>query len=212
MLLHPELLAQAISAIAPETTLIDFQASAGIASRSVAKCLLDFLSLNGIGSTSGHIVMFGGSDRLKAAALALQMGCDVEQVSERLSWQDFEQLASQVLLSLGYKTQTNIRFRKPRMEIDVVGANSGFAIIVDCKHWRRNNLSAISSYSRKQAVRAERLVRSDRKISQAVPVVLTLHAESVSFMNGIPIVPIFRFRSFIMDVKGFLPKIYVISS
>lgn len=210
--MHPELLARAISAIVPETTLAKFQETSGIASRSVAKGVLDFLLSNGIGSISKQAIAFRDSDRLKAAALALQIGCEVEQVSKELSWQDFEKLASQVLMSFGYKTQTNVRFTKPRMEIDVIGVNSGFAIVVDCKHWKRNNLSSISSYSRKQAARAGRLIQRDRKISQAVPVVLTLHAESVRFVNGIPIVPIFQFRSFVMDVKGFLPEIYVIAS
>ena len=209
--MHPELLAQALAAIEPETTLAKFQETAGIASRSVANSVLDFLLSKGIGSISKQAIAFGDLDRLKAAALALQAGCDVEQVSKQLSWQDFEKLASQVLMSFDYKTQTNVRFTKPRMEIDVVGINSGFAIVVDCKHWKRNNLSSISNYSRKQAARAERLIQRDKKISQAVPVILTLHAESVRFVNGIPIVPIFRFKSFVMDVKGFLPEICVIA-
>ena len=209
--MRPQLLAQALVAIEPETNLAKFQEIAGISSRSVAKSVLDFLSSNGIGSISKQAVAFRDSDRLKVAALALQMGCDVEQVSKQLSWQDFEKLASQVLMSFGYKTQTNLRFTKPRMEIDVVGVNSGFAIVVDCKHWKRNNLSSISNYSRKQAARAECLIQQDKKISQAVPVILTLHAESVRFVSGIPIVPIFRFKSFVMDVKGFLPEIYVVA-
>lgn len=209
--MRPELLVQAIVAIEPETNLAKFQETAGIASRSVAKSILDFLWSNDIGSISKQAVAFKDSDRLKAAAIALQMGCDAEQVSKHLSWQDFEKLTSQVLVSFGYKTQTNLRFSKPRMEIDVVGVNSGFAIVVDCKHWKRNNLSSISNYSRKQAARAERLIQHDKKISQAVPVILTLHAESVRFVSGIPIVPIFRFKSFVMDVKSFLPEIYVIA-
>jgi hypothetical protein len=209
--MRPELLVQALAAIEPETNLAKFQETARIASRSVAKSILDFLSSNGIGSISKQAVAFKDSDRLKAAAIALQMGCDAEQVSKHLSWQDFEKLASQLLVSFGYKTQTNVRFTKPRMEIDVVGVSSGFAIVVDCKHWKRNNLSSISNYSCKQAARAERLILHDKKISQAVPVILTLHTESVRFVGGIPIVPIFRFKSFIMDVKSFLPEIHVIA-
>jgi hypothetical protein len=66
------------------------------------------------------------------------------------------------------------------------------------------------SYSRRQAARAERLIKHDGTIEQAVPVILTLHAESVKFVSGgIPVVPIAQFRSFVMDVKGFLPEIYV---
>ncbi len=209
--MHHELLVRALAAIEPKTTIAKFQAASGIASRSVAKGVIDFLTYNGIGSISKQAVVFADTDRLEAAALALQLGCDVEQVSKQLSWKDFEKLASQVLTSFGYKTQTNVRFTKPRMEIDVVGVSSGFALVIDCKHWERNNLSSISDHSRKQAARAKRLIQSDKKISQAVPVMLTLHAESVRFVSGIPVVPIFRFRSFVMDVKGFLPEIYAIA-
>jgi hypothetical protein len=35
------------------------------------------------------------------------------------------------------------------MEIDVVGVNNKLAIVADCKHWKRNNLSSLSSYARK---------------------------------------------------------------
>ena len=64
----------------------------------------------------------------------------------------------------------------------------------------------------KAAARAERLIKYDETISQVVPVMLTLHAESVRFIGAIPLVPIHKFRSFIMDVKGFLPEMYVIAS
>jgi hypothetical protein len=207
--LRPELLVKAIAAIVPETTLETFQDASGIASRSVAKSVLDFLSSNGIGTIERSAIRFSGSDRLYAAMLALRMGCDVEQVSGQLSWKHFEKLASQVLGSLGYRTQTNVHLTKPRMEIDVVGVSSCFAIAVDCKHWKRSNLSSIASFSKKQAARAERLLGHDGRISQAVPAIMTLHAESVVFAGGVPVVPVHKFRSFVMDVKGFLPEIYV---
>jgi hypothetical protein len=96
------------------------------------------------------------------------------------------------------------------MEIDVVGTSSdGFTIAVDCKHWKRNNLSSISNFSQKQTVRAYRLINHEETVSQVVPVMLTLHADSVRFINAVPLVPIHKFRSFIMDVKGFLPEMYV---
>jgi hypothetical protein len=206
--LHPELLFKTLAAIEPETTFKKFQAASGIASRSVARSVLDFLASNDIGITARGVIRFSGSDRLNAAMLALRMGCDIEQVSGHLSWKDFEKLASEVLASLGYRTQTNVRLAKPRMEIDVVGVSSGFAIAVDCKHWKRNNLSLIAGFSKKQAARAGRLLKHDNRISLVVPVIMTLH-ESVEFAGGVPIVPVHKFKSFVMDVKGFLPEIYV---
>jgi hypothetical protein len=184
--MHADLLVKVLAAIEPEKvmTLASFQRACAISSKSVAKNVLAYLEANNIGSVSTY-----------------------------LSWKDFEKLASEVLRSFGYRTQTNVRFVKPRMEIDVIGTSSdGFTIAVDCKHWKRSNLSSISNFSQKQAARAERLIQYQKTISQVVPVMLTLHAESVRFINGIPLVPIYKFRSFIMDLKGFLPEMYVASA
>jgi hypothetical protein len=213
--MHPDLLVKVLAAIEPETiiTLDEFQAASGISSSSVAKSMIDFLAANNIGSISKSRIKFSGSDRLYAAVVALQMSCDIEQISRYLSWKDFEKLASEVLRSFGYRTRTNVRLVKPRMEIDLVGTSAdGFTIAVDCKHWKRNNLSSITSFSQKQVARSERLLKYDKTISQVVPVMLTLHAESVMFVGRVPLVPIHRFRSFIIDVKGFLPEIYVVAS
>ena len=207
--MQPDLLVKALAAIDTKTTFQKFQVASGIASKSVAKNVIDFLVSNGIGSVTNNIITFSGTDRLYTAILALQIGCDIERVSRHLSWKDFEKLASEVLASLGYRTQTNVRLTKPRMEIDVVGISAGFAIAVDCKHWNRNNRSSIAAFSEKQAARAERLLKHDARISQVVPVIMTLHAESVRFVGGIPVVPVHKFKSFVIEVKGFLPEIYV---
>jgi Restriction endonuclease len=213
--MHAELLVRVLAAIEPEKviSLDNFQQACAISSKSVAKSVLDYLQVNNIGYVSKKTVKFSGYDRIHVAVLALQMRGDIEQVSTYLSWKDFEKLASEVLRSFGYRTSINVRFAKPRMEIDVVGTSSdGFTIAVDCKHWKRSNLSSISNFSQKQAVRARWLIKYQKTISQVVPVMLTLHAESISFINGVPLVPIHKFRSFIMDVKGFLPEMYVVSA
>ena len=207
--MQPDLLVKALAAIEGKTTLEKFRKASGIASRSVAKSVLAFLSSNNVGTITKNTIEFSGSDRLYAAILALQMGCDIEHVSGGLTWKDFEKLASEVLTSFGYRTQTNVQLTKPRMEIDVVGVSSEFAIAVDCKHWKRSSLSSISGFSEKQVARVERLLKWDTRISHAVPVIMTLHSESVKFIGGVPVVPVHKFRSFVMDVKGFLPEIYV---
>ena len=198
-------------AIEPETTIERFKAMSGIGSESVAISVLDFLTSNDIGAFTETTIRFSAADRLYTAMLALQLGCDIERVSERLSWKDFEKLASKVLVSFGYQTRTNLQLTKPRMEIDVVGVCSGFAIAVDCKHWKQSHLSAITNFSEKQITRVKRLLKHDTMIIKAVPIIVTLHAESVRFISGVPVVPVHKFSSFVMDVKGFLPEIFSIS-
>jgi hypothetical protein len=214
--MNASLLVKAIAAIEPEKVIshTEFQQACGITSNSVAKSLLNYLRANDIGYyLSKDAVRFSALDKINTAELALRIGCDIEQVSTYLTWKDFEKLASELLTSFGYRTRTNVRLAKPRMEVDVVGtALDGFTLAVDCKHWKRNNLSSVSSFCYKQAARAKRLIEDDKSISQVVPVVLTLHAESISFVHEVPLVPILKFRSFLLDVKGFLPRMYVVSA
>ncbi|WP_158435016.1 restriction endonuclease [Nitrososphaera viennensis] len=195
-----------------DTTLDQFCRDAGIASRSVARSLAEALLSRGIGRGSPSAMSFSPGDRLAAAALALEAGCDPERVSQHLTWRDFEQLAAGVLASLGYSTRTNVRFTKPRMELDVVGTSAaGLALAVDCKHWKRSNLSSISQHCARQAKRADELLRRESNISAAVPVVMTLHAASVRLVGGMPVVPVAKFHSFAMDVRGFLDEVLVVT-
>ena len=214
--MHVNLLLKVIAAIEPEKdmTLDDFQHACGITSKSVAKTVLNYLKANNIGNNpSKNAIRFSASDKIYAALLALHIRGDIEHISTYLSWKDFEKFTSELLTTFGYRTRTNVRLAKPRMEVDVVGSGlDGFTLAVDCKHWKRNNLSSISFFCEKQAARAKRLIEHDKSISQVVPVVLTLHAESVRFVHGVPLVPIFRFRSFLLDVKAFLPRMYVVST
>lgn len=207
--MNRDLLVKVLAAIEPETTLQKFQSASLIASRSVAKSVIDFLESNGIGTIAGSKIKFGATGRLYAAMLAVQSGCDIEQVSEHLTWKDFEKLASEVLASLGYRTKTNMRLTKPRMEIDVVGTNSGFAIAVDCKHWKKSSAPSVAAFAKKQVARSERLLSFDRTISRVVPVIMTLRSGPVAFVGGVPVVPVHKFRSFVIEVEEFLPEIYV---
>ena len=220
--MHPVLLAKAVSAVsAQEITLDEFQAQSGIVSRTTAKDVLEYIVNNGIGiptSTRNHY-LFSKADRMKLAMLALQRGCDIESISKSISWKDFEALTSEILGLYGYLTKTNIRLSKPsRIEVDVIGINNNkLAIVADCKHWKRYSLSSISSYAEKQIERTKILSRAKRRtkqdnIAHAIPIILTLYSVDVEFIDGVPIVPISKFKSFIEDVSLYLSEIQVISA
>jgi hypothetical protein len=156
---------------------------------------------------------------MKLAMLALQRGCDVESISKSISWKDFEALTSEILGLYGYLTKTNIRLSKPsRIEVDVIGINNNkLAIVADCKHWKRYSLSSISSYAEKQIERTKILSRAKRRtkqdnIAHAIPIILTLYSVDVEFIDGVPIVPISKFKSFIENVALHLSEIRVISA
>ena len=211
---HPALLAMAIPALSQAVTLEEFQRQSGIISKRTARCVLGYLLRRGIGRrVSQYGYSFSNADRMKLAILAIQSGNDVERISESLSWQDFEAFASNLLNLSGYMTECNLHFSKSsRMQIDVVGFNrkSRLAIVLDCKHWKQNHLSSISSYAIKQAQRASELLTHRRMISHAIPVILTLYPMDIRFADGVPLVPIAKFNSFVQDLQFYISEINVV--
>ena len=219
--MHRVLLAKAVRAVSPqEITLEEFQYKSGIVSRTTAKDVLEYIVNNGIGNTTSNRsqYLFSKADKMKLAMLALQRGCDIESISKSVSWKDFEALASEILSLCGYLTRTNIRLSKPsRIEIDVIGVNQKLAIVADCKHWRRYSISSISSHAEKQTQRIKILFKAKGRtkqgyIARAIPIILTLYSMDVEFIDGVPIVPISKFKSFIEDVSLHLSEILVISA
>ena len=204
--MQTQLLVRALSAIPTSSSIISletFQSNSGICSKTVARQVLHFLGKFGIGSFVSSGVKFSNTDRLEAALFAIEMGCDIELISKRIDWRDFECLTSHILHSLGYHIKSNLRLTKPRIELDVVGINSNFAIVVDCKHWKYNNLHALSKFAKKQENRTKILLNKNEELYRAVPVLVTLHSSNVHYFSGIPIVPISKFKLFIMDLHSY---------
>jgi hypothetical protein len=198
-----------------EITLEEFQAKSGIGGRTTAKDVLNYMINYGIGTPTFRCrYIFTKADRMKLSLLSLQKGCDIENISRSLSWKDFEALTSEILVLNGYSTKTNVYFSKPRrMQIDVIGANNNLAIVADCKHWKRYSLSSISSYAEQQIRRTKILCSARRirhNISHAIPIILTLYSMDVKLIDGVPIVPISKFKSFIEDVSLYLSDIRVV--
>ena len=211
---YPALLAIALKALGPSLTLSEFQASSGIRGETTARDVLDYLVRKGIGQYSQSKYSFSKSDKMTLAILALQNGIDLETISRALSWQDFEAFASSLLNLAGYVSECNLYLSKPfRMQIDVIGVNhkSRLVVVVDCKHWRKCHLSSMLNHARKQARRSLELLKCRLNIFQAVPIVLTLYPMNIQFIEGIPIVPVSKFNSFIQELPVSLYEINVLS-
>ena len=174
-----------------------------------AKELLQIFLQNGIGVLDENIVEFQNSDRIKASIFAIRNGATIEDVSEFLSWQNFEELVSRVLDENGFHIQKNLILTKPRMEIDVVGIKLGISILIDCKHWKRMTQSALNDIVEKQVERVKSYVQKTESTS-AIPVIVTLHQEKVNFVNQVPIVPIMELSSFLDEFYGNLDKMKTI--
>ena len=207
--MHHKLIIRGIRAIIPGgVSEHDFSVASEIDEFS-AKELLQIFLQNGIGILDENIVEFQNSDMIKASIFAIKNGATIEDVSEFLSWQNFEQLVSHILDENGFDVQKNLILTKPRMEIDVVGIKLGISILIDCKHWKRMTQSALNDIVSKQIERVKSYVEKTESIS-AIPVIVTLHQEKVDFVKQVPIVPIMELSSFLDEFYGNLDKVKTI--
>ena len=171
-----------------------------------AKELLYTLVQNGIGTWNDDLVDFDiPNDRLQTASFAINLGATIEDVSEYLTWRDFESLTGLILEEKDFDVTKNLILTKPRMEIDVVGTKMDIALLIDCKHWKTMSKSALDEIVKKQVERVKRYV-TDENMS-ALPVIVTLHQEEVQFIENVPIVPIMKLSSFLDEFVGNLDSL-----
>ena len=207
--LHYKLIIKGISAIIPGgISEEDFVAASEMDEFSAKELLHIFLN-NGIGELHGNILDFEGSDRIRASILAINNGASVEDVSEFLSWQNFEELVGRILQENGFEVQKNFIMTKPRMQIDVVGIKLGIDVLIDCKHWRSMTESALNNIVQKQIERVKNYVEKMECIS-SIPVIVTLHQEKVNFVKQVPIVPVLQLSSFLDEFYGNLDRMKII--
>ncbi len=207
--MNVNLFAKAISGIISGGISIEDFAVVTHEDNDTAKKILDTLTQNGIGKTNGYVVKFEDSDKLKAALFAIKSGAPIEKVSLYVNWKDFEGLVAEILDSKNFDVSRNFRMKKPSTEVDVVASRLGIAILIDCKHWKRMNRSALQTIVTKQIERVKQYV-SNTNDTIAVPVIVTLYQEEISFINRVPIVSILQFSSFIDEFYGSLEEIKTI--
>ena len=166
-----------------------------------AKELLYTLVQNGIGTWNDDLVDFDiPHDRLQTALFAITLGATIEDVSEYLTWRDFEAITGIILEENSFDVTKNLVLTKPRMEIDVIGKKMNLALLIDCKHWKTMSKSALDEIVKKQIERVKRYV-ADEDIT-ALPVIVTLHQEGTQLVENVPIVPIMKLPSFLDEFVG----------
>jgi len=171
-----------------------------------AKELLYTLVQNGIGTLNDDVVDFDiPNDRLQTALFAINLGADLEVVSEYLNWKDFESLTGVILEEKDFEVTKNLILTKPRMEIDVIGKKMDIALLIDCKHWKNMSKSALDEIVKKQIERVKHFVSIENM--SALPVIVTLHQESIQFVGNVPIVPIMKLSSFLDEFAGNLDSL-----
>ena len=206
--MNPSLMLKAIAVINEGNLSFDEFALATGLGKKISMELIKFLAKGGIGTVDSDSIKFDPLDKMRTAMLAIHMGVDIEDLSKMLNWKDFEMLATNILDACGYNAYHGLRLKKPRAEIDVVGIKDGIALLIDCKHWKRTNPSELNKFALMQIDRAEAFVRANEgQIRLAIPAILTLHLESITFADDVPVIPVIKFRSFLNEMHGYLNEI-----
>jgi hypothetical protein len=158
--------------------------------------------------------------RISIAMAAVERGMDIAEIISLLTWKDFEGLIASILVEHGFRCIESYRRRgnstEKGMEIDVIGIRGKVVLSVDAKMWgvRGGKSSALRTAAVKQKERTIRLVTQSEHLSKKIrietqrdyeffPILTTWLVEEVELYEGVPVVPIFKFNSFILDFETY---------
>jgi len=143
------------------------------------------------------------TDSLAGIAL-IRLGFDAEKVASTLDWNEFEDLCAKLLTSSGYEVRRNIVLTKPRKQIDVFATSSLMSLSVDCKHYM-NSISPYSlvRFAGEQLERTRLYKQRQGHNGPILPMILTLFDAISPVVDGVPVVPLLRIRSFLQSVSPY---------
>ena len=205
--INHELLVNSLVAMPNDLTIDRFQELCEIRSRTTTIELLNYLKELGIGQLSEDSVSFSEKDKLDTILLAMRQGCDPEDLSKKLQWNDFELFTSLLIESVGYTYERNVIFNNPRIQIDVIGFYRKIALLIDCKHWMKMHDFNVLRFSLNQTKRARIFLDKRKDVDAAIPIIVTFHEYKYNFSNKIPIIPISRFKQFLLYFPFYLDKL-----
>ena len=176
----------------------------------------DFLERLGIYGNREGIFLIEREKRIDLAMIAVERGIDISEVIGLLTWKDFEGLIAGILIENGFRCVESYRRRgnslDKGMEIDVIGIRGKLILSVDAKMWgiRSGKTSSLRSAVVKQKERTMKLATQNEHLSRKmkiemqgiydfIPVLVTWLVEEVELHEGVPVVPVFKFNSFILD-------------
>lgn len=160
------------------------------------------------------------TQRIDLAKMAVEEGATITQVINLLTWKDFEGFVASILSDNSYRCVESYRRRGNSeiqgMEIDVIGIKGDLIVSIDAKMWsiRSGKASALKTAAEKQKRRTTELSEELDKLSKKIgvlaektyrlfPVLVTWLVEEVELHEGVPVVPIFKLNSFILDLDQY---------
>ncbi len=175
----------------------------GIVNTDTFNDLLFFLSKNDV-KIKNNKIDISIYNKITIALIAVHNGIDVFRVCNKINWHDFELFSSEIMKCHDYDVYTNFRLKNPKREIDVVGIKSRKAVLIDCKHWKKNSLSGLKHIVEKQKNRSIFFIqKSHMNIESAYPIILTFLPNNFQFIDDVPIIPINKLNSFLLDFDSY---------
>ena len=168
------------------------------------------------------------SIRIDLALRAVSIGAEIEDVVNLLTWKDFEGFVASILVENDFQCVESFRKHGTAeamgMEIDVIGVRGNSIISIDAKMWgiRTGKTSALRTAAEKQKERTKRLCDMMPRLAGKIngmssghyilqPILVTWMVEEVIFHDGVPIVPVFLFNSFLQDITVYEDMIATLS-
>jgi len=174
-------------------------------------------------------------DKIQFVMESIQiLNLDLKFVSELLDYSGFEQLIHLILLKNNYKVLNNFRFSdksnfkietaQKRYEIDVIGINKKFVLLIDAKQWKRKdsyssmNKAANLQYQRVIALKKNpdafsKLIQNLLGINtdlkhylpfNLIPMMVTLEDNTNKISdNQVPLVSIYFFNNFLQELERY---------
>jgi len=165
---------------------------------------LDFLYTRGVAIRDKQIDA-SSYNKIMIALAAVECGIDILTVCKLINWKDFELFASEVMKFHNYMVYQNYRIKNPTRQIDVIGVRLQNALVIDCKHWRRNSYSEMVAVVDKQKERGTLFMKKNKsiEIENAYPIIITFYPNEFQSVNQVPIVPISSFNSFLIEFDNY---------
>jgi hypothetical protein len=160
-------------------------------------------------------ILVNSLNRLAIAVEAINLGVDFEKVCRLLDWREFEEFSSIILEYNGYSTFKRFIFKEgktKKWEIDVLGIKDLAILCLDCKKWRygwyKSKLSSaaekhfkrVKAFSRELPNLTLKLRIKRNESFMILPLLITLADASYRSLNGVLIVSILRFKSFLYEL------------
>ncbi len=183
---------------------------------ALCRNLLQQMQIDGSVNLVDDTVEADANQRLQLAVKTLSLGGDLKDVTDLLSWQEFEAMASLALERSNFNVTKNLHFKQGgrRWEIDVVGLRKPLVTCLDCKHWHHGmSRSVVDQIAENQMKRTQALSKcfstlplgtecSEWNYAVFVPVVLSLIPTASRYSKDIAIVQIMQIQDFINNLPA----------